>query len=88
MKTIKEIDFNMNEHVKVKLTERGREILKQRHKEIFKGRDIKYTPPVEDEDGWSEWQLWCLLEEFGRELCCGISGPFETGIKILMEVQG
>lgn len=58
--------LNMNDTVYVRLTKAG----KAYHREhITKLRaklkiDLEYRPPDEDE-GWSRWQLWCLMEEFG-----------------------
>jgi len=65
------IDFNINCHVLVKLTPKGRKIL-------CKGN---ITIPKEDGE-WSEWQLWYLMSIFGQYIYLGCEPPFETLIKI------
>lgn len=78
--------FNINDHVRVRLTKRGRELNRKRYDELmakWPGKPLyDYTPPKEDEKGWSEWQLWALMEEFGRHMCIGTETPFETEIGI------
>lgn len=66
--------FNVNDKVLVKLNDYGRSCL------IGDGR----TLPKEDKNGWSEWQLWCLMEELGPHLMMGQS-PFESDIKISLK---
>ena len=74
--------FNVNDHVRVRLTDAGREFHRRRHAQLC-GDDPRfpYTPPKED-GGWSRWQLHHLMATFGP----GISmiGPalFETKIDI------
>ena len=81
-----EIDFNVNNYVKIKITKVGMDILKKRHDkyanlapEVFG----YFTPPPTDEDGWSEFQLWDLCNKFGGQMFNGGSVPFETTIKII-----
>lgn len=38
---------------------------------------------IEDENGWSEWQLWELMEKLGNFNHIGMGGPIETEIEIL-----
>jgi len=76
--------FNINDDVKVKLTETGREILREQHEELrglwptFPG----YEEPKEDKDGWTTYQMWCLMESFGQHVAMGLTMPFETTIEI------
>ena len=76
--------FNINEYVSVRLTDFGR----KRHKEDFDqwtsaaGLTLQYHPPAEDEDGWSKWQLWVLMQLFGSVISMGCEQPFETTIRI------
>jgi len=82
--------FNINESVKVKLTDFGRTKLKERHDKLYRwykdnGHSDsipKYVAPVEDNDGYSEWQLWCLMEALGEHVHMGCNHPFETEILI------
>lgn len=81
-------EFNVNDNVYVKLTERGRKHHKKIHDELIKTFPQvyvslgKYNPPEEDKDGWSRWQLWVLMETFGEIMHIGFDPPFETTIRI------
>ncbi len=69
---------NPNEYVCVKLTDKGRAILKDRHIELIKlypGLKCDYIPPKEI-NGWTEFQLWVLIERFGPYFNCGVEFPF------------
>ena len=79
------IEFNLNQSVEVQLTERGRNILQENHDKLYFAFDNKYPyrPPVEDENGWSKWQLWCLMREFGDHVHIGFDPPFKTTIRLL-----
>ena len=81
---------NINESVRVKLTDHGRAVHAADHAmfwaSIAPGKDIKatgYSPPREDADGWSKWQLWALMETVGAHT--GLCKPpcFETIIEIV-----
>ena len=62
------IVYNINDKVRVKLTDFGRSL-------------ISY-PIEEDASGYSEWQLWCLMREFGEYMQMGFKLPIETQIEI------
>lgn len=80
---MKTLDFNINDYVYVKLTDKGRSMLKQRHDELFLNiQNNEYTPVKEDSEGWSKWQLWTLMQALGYSLGWGIVLPFETKIKL------
>ncbi len=77
--------FNINSNVKVKLTKFGKEHHRQRHIDFWNSlqKDVVYLPPMEDQDGYCEFQLWKLMEIFGS--FCVMGGgelPFETIILI------
>ncbi len=78
--------FNINDYVRVRLTEDGRGIDRMRYEEKFP-RHLRekypYRPPEENADGWSKWQLWHLMETFGRNISLGGILPFETTIELL-----
>ena len=86
----KEIDFNLNEHVKVKLTNVGRQIHRKNFDILYAGApdSLKgvYRPPKEDENGWSEWQLYELMNEFGKDLHIGMASnnPIMPTIKLII----
>lgn len=77
--------FNINESVKVKLNDHGREILQRQHENLYRsipGKRRAYTPRSTDADGWSTWQLWDLMNTFGPYVGLGMSVPFDTEIEI------
>lgn len=79
--------FNINNYVKVKLNERGKEILKKEwdsRPNIFRSQ-FEFELPEEDEDGYSKWQLWNLMTTFGEYMWLGCVVPFETEIEIINE---
>jgi len=88
---MKPIKFNINSYVRVRLTDYGRALHRKKHDELnerLAARGYKpfvsYSPPKE-EDGWSKWQMWHLMETFGRHVGLGVSSPFETEIEILKD---
>lgn len=62
--------INLNQKVRVRVTPAGNSFLRRQHKELFgQGEDApKFCPLEEDEDGYSEWQLWDLMGHFGNAL--------------------
>ena len=78
--------FNINETVKVRLTEYGKKLHKQQWVDFWNsvGRlnENPYTPPEEDENGYVQFQMWDLMEKFGNH--CGLCRElaFETVILI------
>ena len=81
------IDFNINNNVQVRLNDIGRAELKRQYEELYSSipeplRTDKFVLPKEDSEGWSEWQMWTLMNHFGHMVCIGIELPFETTIRI------
>lgn len=76
--------FNINYEVKIRLTDVGRKAHRKNHDDLFADwkEPPRYSPPVEDAEGWSTWQLWVLMHEFGPYLFNGCNVPFETTIEI------
>ena len=65
------IRINLNEPIKVKLTDWGKEIYYHQHDRInqIAGREIcKPMFPREDENGYTEFQLWCFIELYGMHM--------------------
>lgn len=79
--TCSPIRFNVNHKVRVKLNAWGRDI----YMEHFDRYGVETGPPSEAADGWSEFQLWCLMEIFGPHMTIGMKVPFETEIELLSE---
>ena len=88
------IDFNINDSVKIKLTDYGRKVLKKDWDDFWddikkqhpKTKKFKYSHPKEDEDGWSTWQMWLLMEQLGKYVGMGLKDVFETNIKVEAKV--
>jgi len=77
--------FNINEKVRVKLTEHGKALHREYHAKFLAHLGQKapdYTPPKEDAEGWSEWQLWVLMQEFGPHMGLGFRTVIETEIEV------
>ena len=77
-------EININNFVRIKLNDTGRAILRRNHDELNKrcGVYLRYIPPAEDEDGWSEWPLWKVMQTFGPDLVMGFDVPFDMSIDI------
>lgn len=72
-----EVRFNINDEIKVKLTDKGKEILA---KEIAEGNKVARLDPdfvlsdyQEDEEGYIHPQLWDFMRIFGSHFFNG--GP-------------
>ncbi len=68
--------INLNESVKVKLTDLGKEIFYHQYDKINKavGREVcKPRYPTEDENGYTKFQLWCFIQLYGEYI--GIALP-------------
>lgn len=83
--------FNINEIVRVKLTDHGRAVHAADHAmfwaSLASSKGIKtpeYQPPKEDADGWSKWQLWDLMGTFGAHTGLCRVPCFETTIEIVV----
>ena len=65
------IRINLNEPIKVKLTDWGKEIYYHQYDRTnqIAGREIcKPRFPREDENGYTEFQLWCFIELYGEHM--------------------
>lgn len=80
------IPFNVNDTVRVRLTDVGRKIHRARFRKLNAQlplqAELTYSPPKEDENGWSEWQMWILINTFGEHVSVCKEPPFETNIEI------
>lgn len=75
------IRININDEVRVRLTDKGRDVLKFNHYRLVP--HLPFVPSEEDAGGWSTWQLWRLMQEFGDSMHNGCDVPFETEIEIV-----
>lgn len=82
------VKVNMNDRVKVKLTEHGLCILKRQHDELNKkiesaGGVVRGWELKLDRDGYYEDSLWGIMQTFGEHIGMGMKQPFEVEIIIL-----
>lgn len=86
-------DFNVNDHLLVKITEKGHELLKKNHYDLYSTFYDKENIPEyknyykTDEYGWTEMQMWVFMREFGEHITMGFASPFETGIRIIFDEE-
>lgn len=75
--------MNMNEWVKVKLTESGIGELKRQHEElkVLVPNLGRFNLNIDD-DGYCKFQLWSLMNELGHLCKLGLEPPFDTEILI------
>ena len=85
------VPFNVNEYVRVKLTERGKKCLRENYDKLAQAWGGKLTfqfrLPEEDADGWSRWQMWSLMQDLGPHISMGSEPPFETSIEVLANIR-
>ena len=65
------IRINLNEPIMVKLTDWGKEIYYHQYDRVnqIAGREIcKPKFPKEDENGYTEFQVWCFMELYGEHM--------------------
>ena len=83
--------FNINDIIKVKLTQKGKLIYLEYQIEIQKRFDrdgIKIEVPLNievDSEGFSSFQLWRFMEIFGSHMYCGAEPVIEGPILYLPE---
>lgn len=76
--------LNINDTIKVKLNEVGLAIYADRAKETnkkFEENNIKYRCPIfpkRDDKGFVEFQLWDLMNLYGKHLELALTPPFEN----------
>jgi len=82
-------EFNINLNVYVKLTDLGKQIL-VRYNNYY--QNIQGARPYEDfndipfiktdKDGYTEFQMWNLMEIFGQYIGMGQPNVFDLGIRL------
>ena len=83
MKGVK-MKFNIDDTIKIKLTEAGRLDLRRRYKELEKRYASlgHFEMPEEDGEGWSKWSLMELILTFGPTTYQGLTMPFESEVEL------
>lgn len=78
--------FNVNDYVKVRLTDLGISILKERHDNLNNmilvngGKGLGEFELKRDEEGYTKFPLWDLMNTFGHVMVMGFEVPFDTNI--------
>jgi len=75
--------LNINDVVHVQLTDAGRQELKRQYNELretFPYLSQNDNRLVEDEQGWSKWQVHSLMNIFGHMMHNGGELPFSDNI--------
>lgn len=81
------IEININNTVWVRLTDKG-----YQHRADYHNRWLGAIPNLvrrtaddfkaeADSEGWTEFQLWCFMEEFGEVTKIGFDLPYHTNIR-------
>ena len=79
-------ETNLNDCIKVKLTEKGKEIYRNRFDEDnIKKLGIEYCEPKIDKDGYTEFQMWDFMRIFGKHFHILGNNPCET--KCMVQVK-
>lgn len=86
------VQFNINNIVRVKLTDYGRSVHAADYvlfwASVNHPNHPAYAAPKEDNNGWSEWQLWSLMQAFGKHINLGFGKVcFETTIELTIPLQ-
>lgn len=77
--------INLNQRIKVKLTNLGREHLKERYENYNSVLIAKQTPPKMDKEGFTEFPLWEFMFEFGNNMYVGAQNIIEDNNIYLTE---
>jgi hypothetical protein len=78
------LPFNLNNCVRVKLTDEGRAYVAAKDAMFRASHGVLLVRPVESADGWSEWQMWELMQTFGDDIFMG--GPHYLDMNVLIDV--
>lgn len=76
--------FNINNYVRVKLTDEGAAELKRQYDDLTELRNVDrpaWTDP-RDEGGYCKFQLWDLMNRFGHMMTLGRVMPFDPSIEL------
>ena len=74
---------NLNDYIKVKLTEYGRMI----YRESFVRLGLQEPKINVDEDGYTRFQIWVFMQTFGDKMRMACELPCETNVEIQIKVE-
>lgn len=71
--------INLNDIIKVKLTDRGKDIFYHQHDEFNQcaRKIIKPSYPKVDEEGFTSFQLWYFMQLYGPHIHMGMDNFIE-----------
>lgn len=84
--SIKRITINLNEYVKVKLTDYGKDIFYHQFDDVIEvakrkgGKPPEPSMPRVDEEEYTSFQLWYLMQLFGPHIGIAMPQPFDINI--------
>ncbi len=81
--------FNLNNYVRVKLTEHGHRCHRYEHDEFWKGvgkPDHEYLPLAVDSEGYCQMQMWVFMKKLGQFIAHGGPDVIED-MNVLLEIQ-
>lgn len=82
------IPFNINHRIKVRLTDLGYQHLADIYNKYvgtipsFKTRKANHYKNLADDEGYTEFQMWSFMQDFGEKIYMGGPLLFETTILI------
>lgn len=82
--------IHINDTVKVRLTQQGKEYLKDQHDMLYANLPLHNKPafklPTENAEGYSEFQFWILIKDFANyfnSMQIFSEPPFQAEIEIV-----
>ena len=79
-------ETNLNYYIKVKLTEKGKEIYREYLNDVLEEYEINDVPKIEvDKEGYTEFQMWDFMCIFGKHF--HMLGDNPCGINVLVQVK-
>ena len=87
-----EVKINLNEPVKFKLTDYGKDVYYHQFdgsNKIIKqcgGKPIEPTMPKVDDEGYTEMQLWQFMTIYGKHMNMGCNNVLES-LEIIYEME-
>lgn len=88
---MEEIKFNINDKVKVKITDMGYNIWLDWENQFIKFSSTIPVTTIEelkakaDKDGYTKFQMWDMMSIFGSHMNMGFENPIESNIILLSE---
>lgn len=79
---MREVTINLNDYVRVKLTEAGVQKLREIHEQLETVAPGigSFKAPDADAEGRSRFQLWVLMSHLGSSLSLGCDQPMATDL--------